>query len=210
MINSSRTLKALASVSFIWVSKNRKQEKSQKKIPLQKKGVASSLLNYILKLGYILCHVQSKPLGLRSKSRTKPFPDMLCKAPLLFSWRVLKHVAYAQDSGWRVIILGSLRWDWLPLRFFIPIHIIVYVTWTVIQHTTPYSNISLHTVSKFLFPCLPYQFRKNMKSKNWMNIGEEENILTTCLVCKAEEGILHWRELNNFDIFEWGEYGLQL
>lgn len=61
-----------------------------------------------------------------------------------------------------MIILRSLRRDWFPSRFFIPVHVIIYVTRSVIHHAAPYTHIPLYTFSEFFFSFLQIQFQMKL------------------------------------------------
>lgn len=80
---------------------------------------------------------------------------LLCISPpydvLLFSLIIY---TVARLSWWRVVILRGLRWERFPTWFLIPVHVIIYVARSLFSYTTPYTNISLHTIPESLFPYL--------------------------------------------------------
>lgn len=123
----------------------------------------------------------------------------------------------ARFSSWWVVILWSLRWDRFPTWFLIPVHVIIYVARSLFSHTTPYTNIPLHAIPESLFPYLnidQFHTTSAIVTKRVYRLSQYETKgqrnEKTCLVSETKEGILHRGKLNYFDIFERGEYGLEL
>lgn len=102
--------------------------------------------------GYIFFTSESIHLGLDNQLETKPSLINLFHVSPVHS--VLTNMILKLASPRWMIICRSLRRDWLPFRFLIPVHIVINVARSVIQHAAPYTWVPFNTFSESIFPFL--------------------------------------------------------